>query len=162
MENTRTFIERSNEIAKLRELTRESFEDAVRRTVDAASRAASFRKRAGELSALAKALGQLAYTYAEEHKTALTAPLREIKRETKAGAVVFDDGTTFTLTVGTGDPKRIDGSNITEAFKAELPADWVRAKLDLCTEAIKAATPEERKEHGLTCQPLPTWKLVHD
>ena len=160
MENTSTFIERSNEVAKMRELNRATFEEAVKRAVDAANRAASFRKRANELSALAKSLGSLAYTYVDEHSTALTTPLREIKDRTKAGAVVFDDESVYSVTVGLGDPKRIDGSNITEAFKKTLPKDWVKSKLDLVLDNVKNADPGELEEHGLVCQPQPIWKLV--
>ena len=35
MENTSQFIERANEIAALKELNRETFEDAVKRAVEA-------------------------------------------------------------------------------------------------------------------------------
>ena len=158
MENTGKFIERSNEIAKLKELTKATFEDAVKRAVEAEKRAASFRKRAAELAQLVRQLSTLAYTYASEHSMALTTPLHDIKDETKQGEVTFDDGATYSLTVGVGDPKRIDGSNITEAFKQTLPKGWVKTKLDLSIETIKAAEPSEREEYGLVCQPKPTWR----
>lgn len=160
MENTSAFIERANEIVCLKELTKTSYEDAVKRAVEAASRATSAHKRARELSALAKSLAQLAYTYANEHPTALTEPLHALTGKTQAGEVVFDDGSVFSLTVGVADPKRIDGSNITEAFKQTLPKGWVKTKLDLHIDAIKSASADEREEHGLVCQPLPLWKRV--
>ena len=161
MENTSAFIERAAEIVRSKELNRDTYEEAVKRAVEAANRAASFRKRATELAAIAKDLTSLAYTYANEHATALTTPLHVITDKTQAGAVEFDDGSAFSLTVGLGEPKRIDGSNITETFKKSLPKGWVKTKLDLWVDAIKAASATEREEHGLVCQPQPTWKRLN-
>lgn len=161
MENTSAFIERAAEIARSKELTKATYEEAVKRAVEATNRAASFRKRATELAAIAKGLSSLAYTYANEHATALTVPMHVITDKTQAGEVTFGDGSSYSLTVGLGDPKRIDGSNITEAFKKSLPKEWVKTKLDLSLDAIKTAAASEREEHGLICQPLPTWKRVN-
>ena len=161
MENTSQFIERAIEIAALKELNRETFEDAVKRAVEAKNRAASILKRSRELAALGKTLAKLAYTYAAEHKTALTEPLHDYKGQTKVGAVEIDDAK-YSLTVGVGEPKRIDGSNITEAFKETLPVNWTKSKLDLVVEAIKSASDEEREAYGLVCQPSVEWKVVNE
>ena len=48
-----------------------------------------------------------------------------ITDKTQAGEVTFDDGSTYSLTVSLGEPKWIDGSNITETFKKSLPEGWV-------------------------------------
>ena len=161
MENTSAFIERANEIVRSKELNRETYEEAVKRAVEAANRATSFRKRATELAAIAKDLASLAFTYANEHVHALAIPLHVITDKTQAGSVVFDDGAAYSLTGGLGEPKRIDGSNITEAFKKSLPKGWVKTKLDLSVDAIKTASATEREEHGLVCQPQPTWKRLN-
>ena len=61
-----------------------------------------------------------------------------------------------------GEPKRIDGSNITEAFKETLPVNWTKSKLDLVVEAIKSASDEDREAYGLVCQPSIEWKVVNE
>ena len=161
MENTSQFIERATEVASAKELNKATFEEAVKRAVEAKNRAASFLKRSKELGLLAKQLSAMAYTYASEHRTALTEPLRDLREHTKVGKVEFEDSA-YSLTVGIGDPKRIDGSNITEAFKADLPAEWIKMKRELHVDAIKRASDEEREAHGLVCQPSAEWKMVND
>lgn len=159
METNKAFVERSSEIANQKELTKSTYEEAIRRAVEASIRAASFRRKAAELSALSKELGSLAYTYAVEHSTALTEPLVAIKDRTQSGSVTFDDGSVYSLTVGLGDPKRIDGSNITKSFMQTLPKEWTKTKTELAVDAVKSAEPAEREEYGLVCQMQPSWKL---
>ena len=67
-----------------------------------------------------EALNNATGVYALQEPEALDEPLLEI-RDGVFNSVVTIDGVDYRFTKSTGDPKRTDGSNITQGFKDSLP-----------------------------------------
>ena len=96
-------------------------------------------------------VSEMAAEYAIEHTKALDEAITEDKDGIESATVAID-GKVYRLTVSDGAPKRISGSNMTQAFLARLPDGWTSSKLSLSTSALKDCSAEELAAHDL-CRP---------
>ena len=112
------------------------------------------RQYGNVVEALTNATG----VFAVEEPEALDEPLLEI-REGVFNSVVTIDGEEYRFSRSIGDPKRTDGSNITQGFKDSLPDSWVKVvtKTELDKAFLKTLTAAQLKARGLYLPDKYTW-----
>ena len=137
---------------------RGSYETALRLYAENLRRAKLLADNAKVLRRQAERIGELAAKYAESHPTALDEPLAEVKTGIRSGAVTLD-GVTFRLTLSKGDPCRISGDSLTQAFLKSLPADWTKSKLELDKAAVKEVDADKLAKKGLFRPDKAAWSV---
>ena len=139
--------------------TREMFLQALPLMFALRTVAASQKQFVKALEASADEISRQAAGYAEEHATALDAPLAEVRDGIRSGTVEID-GVTYRLTISPDKVVRLDGGNMTQQFLAELPEDWTKAKLSLAEGAFKDVDAEELARHNLRREIKRTWRTA--
>ena len=86
--------------------------------------------------------------HAEDHATALDAPLAEVRKGIRSGTVEVG-GVTYRLTVSPDKVVRLDGGTLTQEFLAGLPDGWTKSKLALVEGAFRGVDAEEMAKHDL-------------
>jgi DNA (cytosine-5)-methyltransferase 1 len=103
--------------------TRERFMQALPLLFSLKEAAGKVKQFAKALEASADELSRQAAGYAEDHATALDAPLVEVRKGIRSGTVEVG-GVTYRLTVSPDKVVRLDGGTLTQEFLAGLPDGW--------------------------------------
>ena len=139
--------------------TRERFLQALPLLFTLKEAAAGKRKFAKALDDCADELSRQAAGYAEDHVTALDAPLAEARDGIRSGTVEIG-GDTYRLTVSPDKIKRLDGGSLTQGFLEGLPEGWTSSKLTLVEGAFKGVDAEEMARHGLRREIKREWSVA--
>ena len=139
--------------------TRERFMQALPLLFSLKEAAAKVKQFAKALEASADELSRQAAGYAEDHATALDAPLAEVRKGIRSGTVEVG-GVTYRLTVSPDKVVRLDGGTLTQEFLAGLPDGWTKSKLALVEGAFKDVEAEEMAKHDLRREIKREWSVA--
>ena len=139
--------------------TRERFLQALPLLFSLRAAAATVKQFAKALDASADELSRQAAGYAEEHVTALDAPLAEARKGIRNGTVEVG-GVRYRLTISPDKVVRLGGGALTQEFLAGLPEDWTKSKLVLVDGAFKGVDAEEMAKHDLRREIKREWSVA--
>ena len=136
------------------------FREAVPAAIELERAAKGALQWARMVSSMAKAVSDAASLYAIDHPEKMDEPLSDERTGVQTGYVTID-GKTYHLAVSKGEPKRINGANMTQEFLEKLPTGWQKSVVKTLPDKdyLMTLSASELAKKGIFFDPKYAWRV---